>query len=76
MDNLKTITEQYNALPFEVRDLCSQVQLQYQYRDLLIERQRAIKHHKAHLKEICAHIKNVKKDMVEQLANPSNKESQ
>ena len=54
----------YNDLPIEVREICQQVLLDYQLRDLFIERDRAIKHHRAHLREIDAHIKNVKRDMV------------
>jgi hypothetical protein len=45
--------ELYNALPYHIREICSQVQLEYQIRDLQIERQRAIKHHKSHV--TCAH---------------------
>jgi hypothetical protein len=55
---MKTISEQYNELPLAIRELCSQVLLQDQIRDLLIEKKRTISHYRAHLKEINAHIKN------------------
>jgi hypothetical protein len=59
-----TIKEKYNALPIEVREITSQVLLLDQIRDLLIERARAIKHHKSHLREIDAHIENCKRDLI------------
>lgn len=59
-----TISEKYNALPIEVREITSQILLIDQIRDLLIERDRAIKHHEAHLREIDAHIKNCKRGLI------------
>lgn len=58
-----TNTEKYNALPLEIREICSQITLEYQIRDLLIERQRAIKHHQAHLREIDVHLANCRRDL-------------
>lgn len=59
----KKNTELYNAMPLHIREITSQVLLEYQIRDLYIERDRAIKHHKALLREIDAHILHCKKDL-------------
>ena len=60
-----TPTEQYNALPLEVRTITGYILIEYQLRDLKIERDRAIRSHQRHLKEIDDHIKNVEQSLRE-----------
>lgn len=53
--------DKYNALPFEVRRICSRVLMADQLRDLRIEKARAIRSHRRHLQEINDHMRNVEK---------------
>ena len=61
---METVSEKYNKLPIEVREICSQMFLIYQIRDLEIEKDRAIRHHRALLKQINNHIDNCKRDLI------------
>lgn len=64
MTTLKTVSEQYNELPIEVRNITHRVLIQSQLRDLKIERDRAVRSHKRHLKEIDDHISNVERELL------------
>ena len=56
-------SDKFNALPFEVRNITLGADLEHHLRDLRIERDRAVKHHKAHLREIDAHIENIEREL-------------
>ena len=54
---------EYNDLTFEQRSACSRVILEFQIRDYEIEKQRAKKHHNAHMREINRHLTACKKEL-------------
>jgi len=56
-------SDKFNALPFDARQISKGVSLEHHLRDLRIERDRAVKHHKAHLQEIDAHIDNIEREL-------------
>lgn len=58
-------SDDYNALPFEIRKIASRVMDEHHLRDLRIERKRAVASHRRHLREIDAHIANVKRAITE-----------
>lgn len=55
-----TASEEYNAMPIEVRRITGRILAEHQLRDLRIERDRAVRTYKRHIAEIDEHIKNVK----------------
>ena len=58
---MKKHTERYNALPLEVREICSPIIAQAQITQLLIEKNRLKKRYYASLKEINDQIKGCEK---------------
>lgn len=74
-DRAKRATDEYNALPFEVRRIFSRVSMDNQLRDLRIEKARAIAAHRRHLQEINAHMRNVEKAIREHDAEKTRDDS-
>lgn len=61
----KENTEIYNKLPLETRKIANIVSAEYQIRDLLIERDRAISAHRSHLRKIDDHLKACRRSLKE-----------
>jgi hypothetical protein len=60
----RSITDIYNELPLDIRTICSEVSIEYQIRDLHIERDREIRSHKKHIAEIDSHLANCQRDLI------------
>lgn len=59
-----TVSEEYNSLPLKVREVCSQVMLISQINELERSKERAIRHHRAFIKEVNDHINNCKRGLI------------
>lgn len=60
----------FNRLPPDVRAAAQGVMLEHQLRDLEIERDRAVRSHQKHLREIAAHRRNVEKSLQQWKRSP------
>lgn len=59
----KENTDLYNKLPLETRLIANIVSAEYQIRDLLIEKQRAISAHRSHMSKIDEHLKTCRRSL-------------
>jgi hypothetical protein len=58
-------SDEFNKLDYNIRYICAMVNAEMRIQQLNFEKQRLIKRHRKSIREINAHIKNIREDMKE-----------